>query len=77
MPSPKVPEGEAVTIQDGFVIPQRGYQDPYRVMSKAQVRQINNVLAERDHRSLSMSEASRNRLAQQLSKVNDFHQLFR
>jgi len=60
-----------------FPWPARGYVDPGREATQREISFFNEALAERGHRPLTMSQASRNVLAQRLRNVDDFHSLFR
>ena len=60
-----------------FPWPAKGYADPGRKATQQEVNFFNEALAERGRRPLTMSQASRNALAQRFSTVNDFHSLFR
>ena len=65
-------------VYDGYPIPDKQYRDPYRPASNRDVSFFNSALSGIGiHQPLSMSEASRNKLAQALRKVDDFHSLFR
>ena len=66
-----------VQVYDGYPVPEGGYLDPYREPTQREVSFFNDALAERDHQPLTISQASRNILAQRLRNVDDFHQLFR
>ena len=65
-------------VYDGYPVPDRQYRDPYRPASDRDVAFFNRALSERGvHRPLNMSAADRNRLTQAVSRVDDFHQLFK
>ena len=67
-----------VNLIDGVhPIPARSYHDPNREPTQREVSFFNDALAERGHRPLRMSSAERASLVNSLSRVSDFHQLFR
>ena len=65
-------------LYDGYPVPDRQYRDPYRPASDRDVLFFNNALSERGiRRPLNMSNTDRYRLAQTISRVDDFHKLFK
>ena len=67
-----------MNLVDGiYPIPVRSYPDPNREPTQREVSFFNDALAEHGRRPLQMSSAEHARLANSLSRVSDFHQLFR